>query len=116
MQVQYRGAKCSTSMELQLLHKQIEDLRKRTKPWSHQTDKLISQLREKDIEIMNSQLDKQTVVVWIWCRSQAALENIQRLYEWKQLKDVFFENIQPSASKMINVDRNQFNKTVGTLF
>ena len=95
--------------------KQIEDLRNRTKPWSHQTDKLISQLREEDIEILNSQLDRQTVVVWIWCRSQAALEHIQSLYESNQLRDILFglENIQPSISMVINIDGNQFKKTVG---
>ena len=113
IEVQNRGAKCTTSMETQLLHQKIEDLRNRTKPRSHQTDKLISQLREEGIEILNSQLDRQTVVVWIWCHSQAALEHIQRLYESNQLRDVFFENIQPSTSKVINIDRNQFKKTVG---
>src|SRR5688572_23773811 len=102
-------------MEVQLLHKQIEDLRNRTKPWSHQTDKLISQLRVKDIDILNAQLDRQTVVVWIWCRSQAALEHIQSLYESNQLRDILFglANIQPYISMMINIDENQFKKTVG---
>ena len=115
IQVQTRGANCTTSIETQLLHKEIEALRSRTKPRSHQTDKLISQLKDEGIEILNSQLDRQTVVVWIWCHSQSALENIQRLYESNQLRDVFFENIQPKTSKMINIDRNQFQKTVGKL-
>ena len=115
VKVQLRGAKCTTSIKTQLFHQEIEDLRNsnRTKPWSHRTDELINQLREKGIEILNSQLDRQTVVVWIWCHSQAALGLIQMLYKSNQLRDVIFENIQPSTSKMINIDRNQFKKTVG---
>jgi len=104
------GSKCITSMETQ---QKLEELRDRAKPWSHQTDKLINQLREEGIEILNSHLDKQTVVVWIWCHSQAALEYIQRLYESNQLREVFFENIQPSISIVTNIDGNQFKKTIG---
>src|SRR6218665_2980698 len=99
----------------QLLHKKINDLRDRTKPRSHETDKLIVQLRDEGIEILNSQLDGQTVVVWIWCHSQTAIENLQRLYESNQLRDKYFENIQSSTSKVINIDSNQFKKTVGKL-
>ena len=113
MQVQTRDAKCSASMESQLLHQQIEDLRNRTKPRSHETDELISQLKKEGIEFLNSQLDRQTVVVWIWCHLQAAIEHIQRLYESNQLRDEFFENIQPPISKIINIDENQFKKTIG---
>jgi hypothetical protein len=100
-------------MESELLHQKLEDLRDRTKPRSHQTDKLISQLREEGIEILNPQLDRQTVVVWIWCHSQAAFEHIQKLYESNQLRDVLFENIQPCILKVINIDGNQFKKTIG---
>ena|SRR5688572_16869698 len=115
MQVQTRDSKSSTSMETHLLHKQIEDLRNRTKPWSHQTQQLISQLREEDIKVLNSQLERQTVVVWIWCRSQAALEHVQKLYESNQLRDVLFglANIQLCISLVINVDGNQFKKSIG---
>src|SRR5688572_1209448 len=112
MQVRTRGAKCTASMESQLLHQKIEDLRNRTKPWSHQTDKLISQLRKEDIDNLNSQLDRRTVVVWIWCRSQAALQYVQKLYESNK-RDEFIENYQPSISKMIKIDRNQFRKAIG---
>ena len=108
------GEKCVVSMEAQLLHQMIEDFRNRTKPRSHQTDKLISQLKNEGIEILNSQLDRQTVVVWIWCHSQAALEYIEMLYELNHLRDVLlFEHIQPSLSKVIRIDRNQFKKTIG---
>src|SRR6218665_2969050 len=91
----------------------INDLRDRTKVRSHETDKLIAQLKDKGIEILNSQLDGQTVVVWIWCHSQTAIENIQRLYELNQLRDEYFENIQSSSSTVINIDSHQFKKTVG---
>ena len=65
------------------------------------------------IEILNSQLGRQTVIVWIWCRSQEALENVQKSYATNKLMDVLFENIAPSISKVINIDRNQFEKTIG---
>jgi len=70
-------------------------------------------MREEGIEILSSQLDGQTVVVWIWCHSQTAIENLKRLYESNQLRDKYFENIQPSASRFMNIDTNQFKKTVG---
>src|SRR6218665_95007 len=94
IEVQTRSANSRTSAEAQL-HGTIEDLRNRAKPWSHQTDQLISQLREEGIEILNSYLDRHIVFIWIWCHSQATLENIRKLYESNQLRDVFFENIQP---------------------
>ena len=94
-------------------YKTIEDLRDKTKSWSNQTVNFISQMRMEDLEILNSQRDSQTVVVWIWCRSQAALRHIQRLYESNHQRDVLIESIQPSASKVINIDGNQFKKTVG---
>src|SRR5688572_10373685 len=107
-------------MDTELLHQKFEDHRSRTKPRSHETDKLISQLKDEGIEIVNSQLDRQTVVVWIWCYSQAALENFQRQYQSNHLKDIFlgFADIQPSTSEitqsiMISIDRSQLNKTVG---
>src|SRR6218665_1797229 len=91
----------------------INDLRDRTKPRSHQTDKLIVQLRDEGVEILNSQLDGQTVVVWMRCYSQTAIENIQKLYESNQLGDKYFENIQPSSLKVFDIDMNQFKKTIG---
>ena len=112
--VQTRGAKCTSSMETQkLLHQAIEDLRDRTKPRSHLTDKLISQLNYDGIEILNSQQKRRTVVVWIWCRSQTALCKLQKLYESNQMRDAFFENIQPFIPKVINIDYNELKKTVG---
>src|SRR6218665_1608429 len=91
----------------------INNLRERTKPRSHLADKVIAHLRDEGIEILSSQLDGQTVVVWIWCHSQTAIGNLQRLYESNQLRYYYIENIQPSTSKVISIDRNQFKKTVG---
>ena len=109
----FPGAKGSRSIEAEVFHNKIEDFRNRAKPRPYDTDKRIVQLREEGIEILNSQLDRQTVVVWIWCRSQTALEIIQVLYESNQLKE-FFEIIFHSAvSKVINIDRNHFKNTVG---
>src|SRR6218665_4048818 len=103
-------------METQRLRENINDLRDRTKPRLHKTDKLLVQLRDEGLEILNSQMDGQTVVVWMRCHSQTAIENLHKLYESNQLRDEYFENIQPSISKFINIDRNQFKKTVGKFF
>ena len=113
IEVHTRGSKCAAPMAAVQLHQELDDLRNRTKPWSHQTDKLISRFREEGIEILNSHVDRQTVIVWIWCHLQAALDRIQRVYESNQLRDVLFENIQPNVSKVTNISRNQFKKTVG---
>ena len=115
LKVHIRGAKCTASMGTELLHQKIEDLRNNVNPMSDQTNKFIVQLREEGIKILSSQLDRHGVVVWIWCRTQAALVHIQKLYQSNQLKDVFFEPtcIQPSTSVLINIDINQFKKTIG---
>src|SRR6218665_910417 len=111
------GAKCTTSMKSMLAFRQnIEDLLIRTNLRSHKTDELISQLKDEGIEILNSELDRNTVVVWIWCRSQAALANCQRVYESNQLRDVLFgvpNTFITDQSKVINIDQNQFKKTIG---
>ena|SRR6218665_2878712 len=123
------GAKGTTYKETQqLLHQNIEDFRKRTKPCLFQSGKLISQLNDEGIEILNSQLelDRQTVVVWIWCRSQAAIEYIEGLYDSNKLRKVLYgvANIQnlteiepsPPCRNVISIDENQFKKTVGKFF
>ena len=118
------GANCTTYKETQLLiHQNIGDRRNRIKPCSLQSDKLISQLNGEGIEILNSQLERETVVVWIWCRSQTALHNIQSLYESNQLKKVLYgvADIHTSTpeieqSNVISIEDNQFKKTIGKLF
>ena len=110
IQVQTHFHKCTASIETQqLLSKNINDLRNR----SHETDKLIAQLRDEGIEILSPQLDGQTVAVWTWCHSQTAIENLQRLYEPNWLRDKYFEKIQPSTSKVINIDWKQLRTTFG---
>lgn len=115
-----QGITCKTSYEPQLFHETMKNLRNRTEAIPQQTDEAISRLKEKGIEILNAQLDRETLVVWIWCRSQAALEYIQKLYESNQLNKVFMHvaNISKSTSEItesmgINIDSNQFRKTVG---
>lgn len=115
VEVQNRGAKYTNSKETQLFHQRIEDLRNRSKQRSHETDKLISELKNEGIEILNSQLDRQTVTDWIWCHS---LDNVQKQYESNKLRDILLRlaNIGSPASKiiqskMMNIDGNQFKKT-----
>jgi len=80
----------------------------------------MSDLKDEGIEILNSQLDRHTVVVWIWCCSQAAIEYIQTMYESNQLRDIFcdFTDIRSYTSDLarwnrVSIDCNQFKKTVG---
>jgi len=121
VKVRNRGEICKTVMDLQLLHQTINDLRNRTKQTSHQVDdKFINELKNEGIEMINSQLERKTVVVWIWCRSQSALEGIRKHYESNQLTEVIcgLANSRQSKSeiirlKVVNIDRNQFKKTVG---
>ena len=103
-----------------MIHQTVNDQRNRSKEISDKNDKLISELEDEGIEILNSQLDGHTVVVWIWCHSQAALENIQNMYESHQLRDFFLNlaNIRIHSSKIIksnviNIDKSQFMKTFG---
>ena|SRR6218665_203953 len=118
MKLQSRGSGCATSMETEEgnLHKKIINLIISTTSWSQKTDRLISQMRDEGLEILSSQLDRRTVVVWIWCHTQGSLEHIQKLYESNQLRNVFFENSQSSSSNVINIDRNQFKKTIGKFY
>lgn len=104
------------SVNTQLRHHEMSYLRNGNYPDStHSADELISQLSEKGIEILNSQMDRRTVVVWIWCRSKSALEYAKKMYESKQLRDVLFsiEHIQSSISTVISIDRKQLKQNVG---
>src|SRR6218665_419131 len=111
LQFQTCDTECTASLETQLLHHEIENLRNKVNRRSHQTDKLIVQLTKVGIEIRGSQLDRQTVVVWIWCSTQAALEHVQKLYESNQLRNVFFEITLTPISTVINIDKIQLHKT-----
>ena len=88
----------------------MNDLRNTINLMSHEANKSVRLLSNKDIEILNSQPNRQTVDVWIWCRTQSALEYIQNLYESNRMREVFFDQIQPSTSMVLNIKRNQFKK------
>src|SRR6218665_1256479 len=113
--VEVKVRNCDTACAKSVLHRRMTDLRNRVNPNSNETDELNSKLTEDGTEILTSQQKRQTMIIWIWCRSQTAVQHIQELYESNQLKDVLFENspTQLSTSKAINIDRNQFKKTVG---
>src|SRR6218665_1308243 len=107
------GGKIAETVFTQLIHQRMNDLRNIIYLKSHETNKSVRLLRNKDIEILNSQRNRWTVVVWIWCRTQAALEHIQSLYESNRMREVFFDKIQPSTSMVLNIERNQFKKNAG---
>lgn len=63
-EIQHRDAKGRTIKELLLQYRQdLEDLRSRTKPWSEQTYGRINQLKKSGIEILNSQVDRDTLAI-----------------------------------------------------
>lgn len=77
-------------------------------------EKLISQLKDDDIEILNSLPDRRQTVVWIWCQSQKAFDMIQKLNESNDLLEIFIglttDITKPSAVCMC---RDQFKKCIG---
>lgn len=79
MKVVKLGVTSGFCIDSQLFKEAINDLRSKTKPRSHQTDILVTQLAEEGIEIVNSHLNRQTVVVWILCHSKRALETVVTL-------------------------------------
>src|SRR6218665_3193834 len=105
------GGKIAEIVATQLSHQRMNDLRNIINLKSHETNKSVRLLGNKDREILNSQRNRQTVDVWIWCRTQAALEHIQNLYESNRMREVFFDQIQPSTSMVLK--RNQFKKIAG---
>src|SRR6218665_886134 len=110
------GGEIAETVFTHLIHQGMSDLRNRMDLKSHETKECVSQLLDKGIEILNSQKRRQTVVVWIWCPTQEALEHIQNLYESNQMREVFFERIPSSISILIRIERNQFKKTTGKFF
>ena len=113
MKVHTFGEKCEKSVTIQLVYKKITDLHNRTDQRLRSTDEIISRLKSEGIEIIKSRKKRQTVVVWIWCRSQTAIEHIQKLHELNHLQYAFFENSQRSIQTTMNIDRIQFKKTAG---
>lgn len=108
-------------LEQQLQVQRLNALRDKTKPRSDKMEKLISQLKNDDLEILNSLLDRQTVV-WIWCQSQTGLERLQKLNETNNLRpiDVFSDlttlstsSAEMTISKAVIICRDQFQKNAG---
>ena len=107
------GGKIAEMVSTQLIHQRINDHRNIINLKSHETNKSVRLIMNNDIEILNSQRNRQTVDVWIWCRTQAALEHIQSLYESNRMREVFFDEIQLSTSMVLKIERNQFKKNAG---
>ena len=106
------GGKIAEIVSTQLSHQRMNDLRNIINPKSDETNKSVRLLRNQGIEILNYQRNRQTLDVWIWCRTQAALEHIQNLYESNRMREIglFFDQVQPSTSIVLNIERNQFKK------
>lgn len=105
--------------QLQHLSERLNDLRDKTKLRSQKMERAISQLRDSDVEIFNSQLDRQAAL-WIWCKSQTGHENLRKFYESNFVVDIIGELTkmtssapEPIGSRMIDIDIDQFKKTIG---
>lgn len=107
-------------MDTQQLQEKMEDLRYLTRTKSVQDMHLISLMEYEGIEFISSQLNRQIVVVWIWCHSEAAFDYVKDLYGSNDLTAYLFgiahirpfssENIQSIA---INIDDNEFKRKFG---
>jgi len=82
-------------------------------------ERAINQLTDSGNELFHSHMDRQAVL-YIWCQSQMGHENLRTLCESKSIVDVIGDltkntSSAPEAigSKMIDVDLDQFKKTVG---
>ena len=93
----------------------FNDLRRKHKPSSHQTD----ELKYYDIEVLNAAQNRQINDLWIWCKSPKGLENLRELYENKELINVLigstylWSTAEVLKSAAIRICSDQFKKKVG---
>src|SRR6218665_3255079 len=106
---------------LQQLSERLNDLQDKSKQRSDTKERVISQLIDSGIEIFQSHMDRQAVL-YIWCKSQMGLKNLCTLYESKFIVDVIGDltkktssAIELIGSRMVDVDIDQFKKSVGKL-
>ena len=112
---------------MQQLSERLNDIHDKTKLRSDIKERAINQLSDIDIEILHSHMDRQAVlelqaVLYIWCKSQMGYDRIRKLSESKSIVDVtgnltknISPTIEPTRSRMIDVDIDQFKKTIGKL-
>lgn len=117
IKVRFRGATSTSSIDLQLYNKTINAFLNQTQPISSKPYAI--NFQHEDIQSLGAQLERQTMVLWIWCRLQDALERLHKIWESNRLAGL--ANIQPSISesnqrKVIIIDGNQFKKEVGKFF
>ena len=83
---------------------------------SEEIEEFIRKLKESDIKILRSTDDRETVV-WFWCKSERALEELKKLKESHVLQDVFCrllkQNPATVKSQDVNLDSDQYNRNVG---
>lgn len=101
------------------LVQKFNSLREKNPPRSHQTDKIISELKDDGIEIFNSVLDRQ-IVVWLWCKSETGLTQLQKLNEANSLMNTFTrlspDMWHPKIDELVyavSICRDQFKRKVG---
>ena len=104
---------------LQQLSKRWNDLHDKAKLRSNTKKRAINQLIDNDISIFHSHMDRQAVL-YFWCKSQTGHENLRKLHESKSIVDVICDLTknassapEPIGSRMINVDIDQYKKTIG---
>ena len=105
--------------KLQQLSERLNNLHDKTKLRSDTEERAISQLIDRGIEVFHFRMDRQAVL-YIWCKSEKGHENLCTLCESKSIVDVIGELTKntssapaPIESRMVDVDIDQFKKTVG---
>lgn len=102
----------------QLLLEDFNDLRHKYRPRSHDVDKLISQLKDRDIEVLNA-IRNNHIALWIWCKSQKGLDNLRDIDESNVLRNVLIALTRRSSSPevhtsaVVSICHKQFYKKVG---
>lgn len=105
---------------LQQLSERLNEFHYKAKLRSDTKERTRSQLIDSGIEILHSHMDRQAAVLCIWCKSQTGLENLRILYESKSIVDVIDDLTkntssapEPIGSRMIDVNIDQFKKSIG---
>lgn len=107
--------------KLQQLSTRLKDIHGQMKLNSETKERTISLLKDRNIEIFDSQIDRQTVL-YIRCKSHMGHESLRTSLESNAIIDLIRDltKITPSApeligSRMIDIEIEEFKRTIGKL-
>ena len=104
---------------LQQLSLKMNDLHDKAKQRSDTKERAIRQLIDSDIEILHFHMDRQAVLCF-WCKSEKGHEHLRTLCESTSIVRIISDLTKNNSSapelirsKLIDVDIDQFKKTIG---